>query len=110
VISDDLTTAAERTECLTLIVDGLVEMARNNGADTLISLSPLPFMRAMRQVGYDVERLGEAYRNDEDGRLYGVLKMPAEFSRARRERARPIPFPAWAVARPGASGLVEAFG
>lgn len=110
VISDELTTAAERTDCLTLIVDGLVEMARANGADTLISLSPLPFMRAMRQVGYDVTRLGETYRNDEDGRQYGVLRMPAEYSRARQERSRPIPFPQWAVARPTAPAMVEAFG
>ena len=51
VISDQLTSQVERSECLTLIVDGLVDMARAKGASTLISLSPLPFMRAMRQTG-----------------------------------------------------------
>lgn len=84
VISDALTSQAERSECLTLIVDGLVELARAKGATTLISLSPLPFMRAMRQLGYEVSLLGEAYRSGEDGRQYGVLKMPAEYSAARR--------------------------
>ena len=84
VISDSLTHAAERAECLTLIVDGLIEMARAKGANTLISLSPLPFLRAMRQQGYDVSLLGDAYRSGEDGRQYGVLRMPAEYSTARR--------------------------
>lgn len=84
VVSDQLTSQADRSECLTLIVDGLVEMARAKGANTLISLSPLPFMRAMRQLGYGVSLLGEAYRSGEDGRQYGVLRMPAEYSNAKR--------------------------
>lgn len=89
VISDVLTTQAERSACLTLIVDGLVEMARARGANTLISLSPLPFMRAMRQLGYQVSLLGEAYRSGEDGRQYGVLRMPAEYSTERQQAAQP---------------------
>ncbi len=84
VISDEITGQADRAECLTLICDGLVEMARAKGATTMISLSPLPFMRAMRQLGYQVTLLGEAYRGDEDGRQYGVMKMPTEYSTARR--------------------------
>ncbi len=89
VIDDSLTSQAERSECLTLIVDGLVEMARAKGATTLISLSPLPFMRAMRQVGYQVSLLGEAYRGAEDGRQYGVMKMPAEYSNLWHLRNQP---------------------
>lgn len=84
VISDTLTSQADRSECLRLVVDGLVEMARAKGATTMISLSPLPFMRAMRQQGYEVTLLGEAYRSGEDGRQYGVMKMPTEYSTARR--------------------------
>jgi N-acyl-L-homoserine lactone synthetase len=87
VISDTLVTQADRSECLALIVDGLVEMARAHGATTLISLSPLPFMRAMRQLGYDVSLLGEAYRSGEDQRKYGVMRMPAEYSHLRRATA-----------------------
>lgn len=93
VISDQLTTAAERTECLTLIVDGLVEITKAQGGEELICLSSLTLMRALRQIGYEVSRLGDTYRNDEDGRQYAVLRMPAEFSRARQRRAAPIPFP-----------------
>lgn len=97
VIANELDTAAERAECLRLIVDGLVELTRDHGAEELICLSSLHLMRVLRQIGYDVTRLGETYRNDEDGRRYGVLRMPAEFSAARRlqeeERANPpLPF------------------
>ena len=94
VIADSLTTQAERSECLTLIVDGLVEITRKRGGSELICLSSMALMRALRQLGYEVTKLGDTYRNGEDGRLYGVLRMPAEFSRARREQMRPLPFPA----------------
>ena len=59
-------------------------MARAKGATTMISLSPLPFLRAMRHLGYEVTLLGEAYRSGEDGRQYGVMRMPTEYSTARR--------------------------
>lgn len=107
VISDALTTQAERTEAMALIVDGLVDIARAHGAGELICLSSLHLMRALRVIGYDVTRLGETYRNGEDGRLYGVLHMPTEYSRARRERGRPIPFPMRPVV-PAAAFLHEA--
>ena len=84
VISSDITTQSERAECMRLIVDGLVDLVRLHGAEELICLSSLHLMRALRQVGYDVNRLGETYRNDEDGRQYGVLRMPAEYSTARQ--------------------------
>ena len=80
VMSDSLTTQAERSECLTLIVDGLVEITRKRGGTELICLSLMALMRALRQLGYEVTKLGDTYRNDEDGRLYGVLRMPAEYS------------------------------
>ncbi len=84
VIANELDTAAERAECLRLIVDGLVDLTRGHGAEELICLSSLHLMRVLRQLGYDVSRLGETYRNDEDGRQYGVLRMPAEYSTARQ--------------------------
>lgn len=85
VISNDLTTQADRTECMRLIVDGLVDLVRAHGAEELICLSSLHLMRALRQIGYDVSRLGETYRNDEDGRQYGVLRMPAKYSDLRQK-------------------------
>ena len=58
VISDQLVSQADRSECL-----------------------------AMRQLGYEVSLLGEAYRSGEDGRKYGVMKMPTEYSHMRRAMA-----------------------
>lgn len=84
VISDELTTQKERAECLRQIVDGLVEMATEKGASQLICLSSIALMRALRQVGYDVSRIGEIYTNAEDGRKYAVLSMPATYSNAYR--------------------------
>ena len=80
VISDDVRTHAERSECLQLIVDGLVKIARKNGGSELMSLSPLSLTRALRQLGYAANRVGEPYQNEGDGRRYAVLSMPAERS------------------------------
>ena len=93
VISDVLTTQAERSACLAMIVDGLVDTARAQGAEELICLSSLALMRALRGLGYGVTKLGDTYRNDEDGRQYGVLRMPAAHSRQRtlREAAHAAP-------------------
>lgn len=115
VVSSKLTTAAERTQCLAMLTDGLVDLAREAGAEELICLSSMHLMRVLRQLGYDCTRIGETYRNDEDGRLYGVLHMPADYSHLRKERVRPIPFPQRApaaVAAPAApvetAGLASA--
>lgn len=78
VVSDELTHAVERSHCLQLICDGLVRAANMNGGNRLISLSPLTLVRALRQLGYQAERIGEPYRNFGDGRTYAVLGMPAE--------------------------------
>ncbi len=77
VISDDVTGHHDRAKCLQLIVDGLVTVASRNGGSELMSLSPLPLMRALRQLGYSASRIGEPYDNPGDGRRYAVLSMPA---------------------------------
>ncbi len=88
VMSDAVSTAAERSRCLQLIVDGLVMVAAENGADRLISLSPLSLVRALRQLGFGAERLGEPYKNEGDGRRYAVLAMPTDI---RTVPERPLP-------------------
>lgn len=87
VISDDLKTHAERSTCLSLIVDGLMDVACQRGATQLMSLSPLALMRALRQLGYDADRIGEPYLNEGDGRRYAVLSMPAHRSMPHVPRA-----------------------
>ena len=76
VMSDELSTHGERSECLSLIVEGLIDVAANHGATELMSLSPLALMRALRQLGFGAERIGTPYLNEGDGRRYAVLKMP----------------------------------
>ncbi len=78
VISDEVTTHAARSTCLSLIVQGLIDVAADAGANRLMSLSPLALMRALRQLGFGAERIGDPYLNDGDGRRYAVLAMPVE--------------------------------
>ena len=76
VIADTVGTQAARSTCLTMIVQGLIDVAADQGATSQMSLSPLALMRALRQLGFAAERIGEAYTNDNDGRRYAVLSMP----------------------------------
>lgn len=75
VMAEDIGSVEDRAECLSLIVDGLADMARAQGATELISLTRLPLMRALRQLGWNCDRLGKPY--SQDGRSYAVLTMPA---------------------------------
>lgn len=77
VLSDSLTSAEDRQECLTLVVRGLVERAIAQGAQELVTLTVPGFRRSLRKLGYEVEQLGESYRNMHDGRAYAILRMPA---------------------------------
>ncbi len=79
VMAEDIGSAEERAECLSLIVDGLADMARSQGASELISLTRLPLLRALRQLGWACDRIGQPY--SQDGRSYAVLSMPADKSR-----------------------------
>ncbi len=87
VISDELTTNAERAECMEHIIDGIVGITLAQGADEVIGLSSVALMRWLRGLGYPVGRIGEPYRNGEDGRQYAVLHMKATYSNAWRARA-----------------------
>lgn len=77
VISNGVAGQQERAECLSKIVTGLVEITHRNGGSQLLSLSPLPLMRTLRQLGFPANRLGEPYQSETDGRKYAVLSMPA---------------------------------
>lgn len=77
VISDCLASRSERSDCLSLILEGLVEVSNSEGASELVSLSPLPLVRALRQLGFAASQLGAPYLNENDGRKYAVLRMPA---------------------------------
>ncbi|WP_224823440.1 acyl-homoserine-lactone synthase [Cognatishimia sp. MH4019] len=77
-VVDDALCAAERSRCLTLILDGLVCIAKKRGGVELMSLSPLPMVRALRQLGYPAKRVGQPHVDTGDGRRYAVISMPAK--------------------------------
>lgn len=76
VISDDLQTQSERSHCLSLISSGMAEIGLRHGATELICLSLVPLVRALRSLGFPVERRGSPYMCSDDGRQYAVLTMP----------------------------------
>jgi acyl homoserine lactone synthase len=76
VISEEITRQAERSFCLSLVLGGAVDVVRQNGGEELISLSPVPMVRTLRQLGFPAERVGDPYR-ETDGRQYAMLRMPA---------------------------------
>lgn len=76
VVSDDLGAQGERSACLSLLLSAAVDVVRAHGGEELISLSPVPLVRTLRQLGFPARRVGEPYR-EEDGRTYAMLRMPA---------------------------------
>ena len=77
VISDQLATQKERSECLGLVLDGVVEQATAQGATEIIALCPPVFARTLRQLGYPAKIIGEPYVNLHDERRYVAMAMPA---------------------------------
>ena len=84
VISDELDTQAARSECLGLVLDGVVEQATAQGATEIIALCPPVFARTLRQLGYPARIIGQPYVNLHDERRYVAMAMPA----VRREIAK----------------------
>lgn len=78
VISPEVRSMRQRTQCLDLIVEGLIDMANAEGADTLISLSNLWLLRALKRLGYGAELMGEPYENGDDGHKYAVMAIAAQ--------------------------------
>ncbi|PRY80327.1 acyl homoserine lactone synthase [Yoonia maritima] len=81
VISDEVKTQAERSECLGLVLDGVVDQATANGGTEIMALCPPVFARTLRQLGYDVDLIGDPYVNCHDNRRYVAMSMPAKHRR-----------------------------
>lgn len=82
VLSDQLTSPDDRQECLALVVHGLVDLAIRQNSDNLVTLTVPGFRRSLCKLGYDVEQVGEKYKNKHDGRSYAILSMPAVLANA----------------------------
>lgn len=96
VISDDVTTQADRAACLSLVLDGIVAQARAQGATEIIALCPPVFARTLRQLGFAARIIGDSYVNLHDARRYVAMRMPAVMRRS------PPPQPATRSQRPQA--------
>lgn len=77
VISDEVEGQADRANCLALLLEAAVGVVQAQGGQELISLSPVPLVRTLRQLGFPARRVGEPYREETDGRRYAMLRMPA---------------------------------
>lgn len=87
VISPEVRSMRVRTQCLDLIVEGLIDMANAEGAETLISLSNLWLLRALKRLGYGAELMGEPYENGDDGHKYAVMAIAAQHKHLVQETA-----------------------
>jgi N-acyl-L-homoserine lactone synthetase len=75
VVSDELTTQVDRSNCLSMLLTGSSELAQERGGLELISLSPVVMTRTLRQLGFAARQVGTSYC-DGDGRKYAMLRMP----------------------------------
>ncbi len=78
VISPEVKSMRMRMHCLDLIAKGMITMANEGGADTLIALSNLWLLRTLKRLGYGAELLGAPYENEEDGHTYAVMAIAAK--------------------------------
>ncbi|WP_322892678.1 MULTISPECIES: acyl-homoserine-lactone synthase [unclassified Yoonia] len=75
VVSSEIKDPAASAECLSLIVDGLADQARQSGATEMMALSRPSLVRALRKIGYAPQMIGESYVNSDDGRRYVAMTM-----------------------------------
>lgn len=75
VVSDELHTQADRLECLSLMLSACDDILNDHGGSEVISLSPVPMLRTLRQLGYSARRVGEPYC-EADGRRYAMIQTP----------------------------------
>ncbi len=93
VISPSVTSMEDRTRCLDLIVDGLVEIAEERGGEVLMSLSNLWLLRSLRKLGYDAELMCQPYVNADDGHKYAVMSIPVARTMPRMPHPTHMPQP-----------------
>ncbi|MEL7115666.1 MAG: acyl-homoserine-lactone synthase, partial [Pseudomonadota bacterium] len=76
VIDPDLTTSMERNACLSAIGEGLHKIAEDTECQEFVGLTAPNLARVLRRVGYVAENVGQTYTCRDDGRTYGVMRIP----------------------------------
>ncbi|MDJ1006414.1 MAG: acyl-homoserine-lactone synthase [Paracoccaceae bacterium] len=74
VVSNEVSTVMARTQCLALVIDGLMRTIDAHGGASMITLSPLALERSARLVGLQTQRVSGAYQSGSDGREYAVFE------------------------------------
>ena len=100
VISESVDTHETRSECLSLVVDGLIREANAKGATELMSLSPYSFARTLRKLGYGANLIGDPYINCDDNRRYVAMSMPAECRKVDKPATAPVGKPTVGLQQP----------
>lgn len=85
ITADSVNNHADRARVLSMVMQGVSDIARAHGASELIAIAPVLLVRAMRQIGWPVSRASEPYYGKEDGRCYAVLSMPVAAMQAAAE-------------------------
>ena len=76
ITADSVDTHSDRSLVLSMVMQGVSDIAQRHGASELIAIAPVLLVRAMRQLGWPVSRASDPYIGKEDGRRYAVLAMP----------------------------------
>ncbi|MEL7025707.1 MAG: acyl-homoserine-lactone synthase [Pseudomonadota bacterium] len=77
VISDDVRSMTKRTQCLALVIDGLLRTIIAYGGNALLTISPTTLQRAAKLAGLRPVQIGEPYICASDDREYGVFVSEA---------------------------------
>lgn len=77
VISDEVTSVLGRTQCLAMVIDGLMRIVADGGGAYLVTLSPVALERSARLVGLQTAKVSRSYESGSDGREYAVFKSRA---------------------------------
>lgn len=77
VISDGVTSVLGRTQCLAMVIDGLIRTIQDGGGKYLITLSPVALERSARLVGLQTAQVSRSYQSGSDGRDYAVFESKA---------------------------------
>lgn len=76
VISPDLRSHMERSACMAAIGEGLQIIADTSDCQEFMGLTAPTVSRVLRQLGFVAENVGDTYRCAEDGRKYGIMRIP----------------------------------
>lgn len=86
VISNDVKSVLGRTQCLAMVIDGLVRAISEEGGKSLLTLSPLALHRTATLVGLKAKRISRSYLSQCDGRDYAVFESKVERATGRLDQ------------------------